>query len=88
MIRLCCSKCGLQVRHKEAGLFIKDGWRHYGDVAYCPRCTKVVSNIITDPNSMAWYLLHRLSSEIIELESTIKCCEKEIDKLKKENGIY
>lgn len=61
MVELICSSCGRRTRHREAAMFIKEGWRHFGDVPYCPRCSGFLKNIDHDEYSMALYLLHVLS---------------------------
>lgn len=61
MVELMCSWCGRRTRHREAETFINEGWRHYGSVPYCPKCTKIVKKIDTDKYNMALFLLEMLS---------------------------
>lgn len=79
VIELFCSKCGIHVRHKEAGKFIKEGWRHFGDVEYCPKCSKTVNSIDTEKYSMALYLLSNLSTEIERLQKAERLLSKADD---------
>lgn len=78
MIELTCSKCGKIVRHKEADKFIYEGWKYYGDVEYCPKCSKTCSKIVTERYAMAYHLLHKLSLKIEIIEHNYRALEKKV----------
>ena len=79
MIELQCSWCGFRARHIEAGKFIKEGWRKFGGVSYCPKCIPCLKKIDTDKYSMALWLLNKLSSDVSEMQKEIRHLQKQID---------